>query len=94
MADFIRILRSPLIGNQYAPLRRDLPPEISLQQAIAAAKSYGEEMGQSFSYFLLNDIEYRAMEGGIFEMDSSNRPKRKVADYQPPTRKQERHRED
>ncbi|MDT8429366.1 MAG: hypothetical protein RQ757_11425 [Pseudomonadales bacterium] len=34
-----------------------------------------------FSYFYLNGIQYRVLEGGIFEMDAGNGPKRKVADY-------------
>lgn len=81
MANFIQILRHPLLSNIKNPLRRELPDDASLEQAIAAAKSYGEEMQESFSYFYLNGVQYRALDGGIFEMDAGNRPKRKVAEY-------------
>jgi hypothetical protein len=83
MENFIQILRHTLISNRHNPLRRDLPADASLEQAIAAAKSYAEEVQTPFSYFYLNGVQYRAFDGGIFEMDHGNRPKRKVANYNP-----------
>lgn len=44
MENYIQILRHPLISNMRNPLRRELPQDATLEQAIAAAKSYGEEM--------------------------------------------------
>lgn len=82
MENFIPILTHPLIANKYNPLRRELPDHTSLEYAIAAAKSYGEEMRQPFTYFYLNGVQYRVLDGVIFEMDAGNRPKRKVADYE------------
>jgi hypothetical protein len=79
--NYIQILRHPLISNMRNPLRRELPQDATLEQAIAAAKSYGDEMQQSFSYFYLKGLKYSVLEGGIFEMDAANKPVRKVADY-------------
>lgn len=84
MENFIQILKHPLIANKYNSLRRELPDHASLEHAIAAAKSYGEEMRQPFTYFYLNGLQYKVLEGGIFEMDADNKPRRKVADYEAP----------
>jgi len=81
MENYIKILRHPLISNMKNPLRRELPQDATLEQAIAAAKSYGEEMQQPFSYFFLRGLKYRVLEGGIFEVNAANKPVIKVADY-------------
>ena len=86
MKNYIKILRHPLISNIHNPLRREMSDDASLEQAIAEARFYGEEMKTPFSYFYLNGVQYRAIDGGIFEMDNGSRPKRKVADYSPPER--------
>ena len=81
MKNFVRILRHPLIVNQYKPLVRALPEGATLEEAIEAAKEFSEEKQRAFSYFFLDGVQYRTLEGGIFEMDKSDRPVRKICSY-------------
>ncbi len=75
----VSILRSPLMANAFAPLKRELDENITLEDAISEARQYAKETGyEAPSYLYWNDNTYRFMDSGIFLMDKNNRPIKKV----------------
>ena len=79
MTNFVRIWRSPLIVNQFSPLKKDLPDDISLQDAIAEGMAYAKEHGYNAPYHIVwGDGYYRFLQDGVFEMHPNNTPKCKI----------------
>ena len=68
MSNFVRILRRPLIGNVHAPLKKELPDDISLQDAIREAVEYGRDNHQQPDYLYHNGIQYNFTAQGVIEM--------------------------
>lgn len=78
--NYVSILKSPLMANAFAPLKRELDDDISLEDAITESHAYAEEKGRERpSYLYWNGETYRFMDGGVFLMDKNNKPLKKVA---------------
>ena len=66
--NFVRILKYPLISNRYNELKKDLPDDISLIEAIHEAVLYGEECNRQPSYLFHQNIYYNFTHNGVIEM--------------------------
>ncbi len=77
--NYVSIIRYPLVTNVHAPLRLELPDEITLGKAISEARNYAKKKGYEIpSHLHWNGAIYRFMDSGVFLMDKNNRPLKKM----------------
>lgn len=77
--NYVSILRSPLIGNAFSRLKRELDDNISLEDAISEARKYALEKGYNNpSNLFWNGNYYRFIEEDVFLINEDNKPIKKI----------------
>lgn len=70
--NYVRIIRYPLITNQFSPLKHALADDMSLMDAIQQSVAFGDRHNQSPSYLFHNGKTYDFMHNGVIERGGEN----------------------
>ncbi len=69
--NYVQIVRRPLILNQVKEFIKELPDEISLEDAIKEAILYGEKFDTLPTWLFHNGKTYDFMHDGVIETDGN-----------------------